>query len=620
MGNQSIVSIIKGKAYKLKEIALFHLLKLVDWQKAPELDQAFVTGFNSDAGVIKKFLMQDIDKEKVVCDADRICSGELKLYSIDPKTFKNDLSWHKDYYSGYQWTLMPFNRIYDPNDSGFDLNIPFELSRLQFIPTLIQAFEITSAPKYKNRLIELIDNWIDNNPYCFGVNWWSPMEVGLRAVNLALAISFLANNLGGKKLKCYLNILWKHALYIYKYDVVADRVKNKNNHFLGSMLGLLAVSMCFNGAKAAKFRDFAISEFRKEIPRQFMEDGGNFESATGYHQFSLEVILVVILFLRQYHNNSSKDFVCEIFGKDIFERLNKALNMVWSYMNCYGQSPHIGDSSDCRVLVFKDYFKRKSFDHSFLFKLGSSTTGYKIPSEKDRIVSIFPDSGYACFKNRLYGIIAFAGPKGTNSSGGHGHNDKGSFVMRAEGQQIFVDSGTYIYNPAIYERLELKKSSAHNIVVVDEKEQCEVTSERVFGLIGVINSKRTVSKEGNKISIQMEHDGYSRFDELGIISREIVCDDSTVRVNDTINGSGLHKVSVYYHLHPAVSCNIKESSAYLTVNKIKMIRITFPDNVILKLNECNYSDRYHHKDKKFSLVASASLSLPTSLRTVVEIL
>ena len=617
MGNQLILSIIKEKAYKLKEITLFYLLRFIDWQKAPELAQAFVADFNSDAGVIKKFLMQDMDKERVIRDADRICFGELKLYSIAPKAFKDDLNWHKDYYSGYEWPFKPFNRIYDPNNSGFDLNVPFELSRLQFVPTLMQAFAITSAPKYKNRLIELIGDWIVQNPYCFGVNWWSPMEVGLRAVNFVIAILFVADKLDGKTLKRYLNILWKHALYIYKYDVVLDRVKNKNNHFLGSMLGLLVVSICFKGVKAAKFRDFAISELKKEIPRQFMEDGGNFESATGYHQFSLEVILVFILFLRQYHNNTlSGNFVCEIFGNDVFKKLNKALNMVWNYMNCYGQSPHIGDSSDCRVLVFKDYFGQKAFDHSFLFELGSFAIDYKIPSKKDEIMSLFPNSGYACFKNRHYGLIAFAGPKGTSDGGGHGHNDKCSFVMQAAGQPIFVDSGTYIYNPEIYKRFDLKKSSAHNVVVVDEKEQCEVTPERVFGLIGAINLKLTASKEGNKSRIKMEHDGFSKFDDLGPVYREIICDDNMVRIHDTINGSGLHRVSIYYHLHPAVSCTISDNSADVTVDKIK-IRITFPDIFSLKLNECDYSNRYHYIEKSIAICAVAKIKLPVNIKTKI---
>ena len=42
---------------------------------------------------------------------------------------------------------------------------------------------------------------------------------------------------------------------------------------------------------------------------------------------------------------------------------------------------------------------------------------------------IYKTSGYGFFKNNHYGIVTFAGPKGTHGSGGHWHNDKCSFVL-----------------------------------------------------------------------------------------------------------------------------------------------------------------------------------------------
>ena len=378
----------------------------------------------------------------MIRDGDRICSRELRIFSLNPKTFRDGINWHKDYYSGYVWPLKPFSQIYDKNDSGIDLNVTFEMSRLQFIPTLIQAFECTKNDRYLNQLAEILDSWIESNPYCFGVNWWSCMEVGLRAVNMILAIGWLANRIEKQKLNQYMSVLWQHALYIHKYEVIRDPVRNKNNHFLASMLGLLAVSMCFSGNRAIFLRQFAVSALQKEIPRQFHDDGGNFESATAYHQFSLEVVLVFLLLLKVFQTESEQ---LEYIGKDLHERLVRALNLVNDYMCCFGQSPNIGDSSDCRVIVFRDYFDRKPADHSFLLYLAETTFRWKSPKLGNSHARVYPKSGYASLQKRLYGLIAFAGPKGTNGSGGHGHNDKGSFVLQVRGIPILIDSGTYIY-------------------------------------------------------------------------------------------------------------------------------------------------------------------------------
>ncbi|UCE07599.1 MAG: alginate lyase family protein, partial [bacterium] len=534
-----------NKIHKAAEIGLIYLSKYMDWMRVPEPNISFLTKIQSNKGLIRRLLLENINKNKTIEDADRICSGELRVFSIEPKMFKNEINWHKDYYTDHEWPIKPFNRIYDPNDSGIDLNVPFNLSRLQFIPTLIQAFEITSDSKYIIRLTELIDSWIDKNPYCFGVNWWSSTEVGLRAVNLVLAVAFLSKNMSNQKLRSYLRILWKHALYIYKYDVTLDRVQNKNNHYLASMLGLLAVSFSFKGNQTKKFQACALNALKREIPRQFMEDGGNFESATGYHQLSLEVVLVGLLLLRVHYNNDvSNDFINTFFKKGIQERLVNALNFVWDYMSCYGESPHIGDSSDCRVIVFKDYFDREASDHNFLVKLGELAINYKTPSNTNNMVKIYPKSGYACFKNHLYSIIAFSGPKGTNGTGGHGHNDKCSFVMTVSGYPIFIDCGTYIYNPKIRERYELKSGKSHNTVMIDGEEQCEITPNRVFGLQSEIISRIGMAEEGNVVRFEMQHDGYRRVKEIGLVSREIICEERSLEINDTVHGSGTHNISI----------------------------------------------------------------------------
>ncbi|MFX0196603.1 MAG: heparinase II/III family protein [Candidatus Hodarchaeota archaeon] len=613
------LSDLKNKAYKAKEITSFYISRYMDWEKVPETNSSFFSNLQSDASVIRGLLFQNIDVDTVMQDADKICSGELRLYNLDSGVFNRGVNWHKDYYSGYEWPVKPFNLIYSLSNRGRDLNVPLELSRLQFIPTLIQGFEITSDLKYINRLTDLIDSWIEKNPYCFGVNWWTGMEVALRGVNLALAVGLISNHIASEKLKTYLNVLWKHALYIHKYDIVNNRAKTKNNHFLASMLGLLAVSVCFEGSEATEMRQHALSALRSEIMNQFMRDGGNFESSTGYHQFSLEVVLVAIFLLRVFHDNDcSKGFVNTVLGKGVRERIIRALHLVSDYMSCYGESPHIGDSSDCRVLVFKDYFDRKVSDHSFLLELGKYALKYEPPANIRGIAKHYPQSGYAFFRNNSYGLVAFAGPKGTKGTGGHGHNDKCSFVMQVDGTPIFVDSGTYIYNSHIYERYEQKRTKAHNVIMIDDEEQCLINPEIVFGLEGMINAHISAFKNSSIIGCTLQHDGYKRFDDIGLHTRKISCFEHEVEITDSVEGSGYHNVCFFLNLDPSVMIVVDQRLVHLTT-KHTNISIVIPAIFSIQIEECFISQAYHQKTETRRIVAKCAAHLPFSWKIKIKL-
>jgi hypothetical protein len=620
MKSTSILPEVKDKIYKVKEIGLFYFSRYTGFPRMPKPDISFSNKMQSNESVINTILFKNIDENQISQDADRICSGELRLYGIEPKTFIDGINWHKDYYSGHEWLLRPFNRIYDSNDSGFDLNVPFELSRLQFIPTLLQAHKATNKIGYLSRLIELLDSWIDENPYGFGVNWWSSMDVGLRAVNFVLAITYLAGKIPESKFKLYRKVLWKHGLYIYKYDVVNDRVKNKNNHYLGSMLGMLVVSMCFEGRKASSMKRFAIDALKKEIPRQFYKDGGNFESATGYHQFSLEVVLTAILFIRVYYaETKSQGIVDNILGDGVRDRLSSALDLVWDYMACYGQSPNIGDSSDCRVLVTKDYFSRKASDHSFLFSMGKISIGYEKPNKNDAFAQVYTDSGYGFFRNRHYGIVAYAGPKGTNGTGGHGHNDKCSFVLHVKGQPVFVDSGTYIYNPDTKARYSLKQGKAHNIVMIDDLEQCEISQARVFGMTGDIHTKIDMRKKDNSPQFRMGHDGYRRFPGFGWVFREITCYEQSIVLYESLQGTGSYQVSFFFNLHSYVEVEESVNSLVLLTDKSR-ITVNFPDMFRVHMAPSTYSPSYHSRMKNRCIEVSGPITLPGAWKTKIHIL
>ena len=609
---------IKKRIWLTQEAGLFYFWKYFYSGNTPSIDDERIIELQQNNSILSKALLYDIDKAGIISDADRICLGELRIYHFPPEHIKHDLDWHKDYFSEHTWPLKSFHEIYDPNDSGVDLNVPFELSRMQFVPTLIQAWLLTSDAKYINRLDEIINDWERKNPFCFGINWWSCMEVGLRSVNLSLAVIYLTGKVPSKKMRSYYNLLWKHAFYIHRYDILNSADKNKNNHFLGAMLGLFASAFLFKGATADTYRALALTETKKEIPRQFYRDGGNFESATAYHQFSLEVILTLILFCRLDEKDETEEFVEKRFGNTIKSILVNALDLASDYMACYGQSPHIGDSSDCRVFVVKDYFTRNAFDHHFLRSLGQCVLHYDSGERKNHVDAFYPDSGYAMFKNKDYGLVAFAGPKGTGGTGGHGHNDKCSFVMQVNGQPVFVDSGTYIYNPSINERYKFKKSRSHNVMLIGDREQCDIKPERVFGIIGPIESNVEKDNDIQTGKIKMTHSGYSSLKNVGDYRRKIEHMEKGIVITDQITGTGTQEISSVFNIHPECSVHVEGNAFWVTTAHCK-IKVSFKEECKTTIEDSFYSATYHHKVENSVVVAGMLKELPFTWETMIEI-
>jgi oligo-alginate lyase len=88
--------------------------------------------------------------------------------------------------------------------------------------------------------------------------------------------------------------------------------------------------------------------------------------------------------------------------------------------------------------------------------------------------TVFPNAGYAALRspaNDWTEILKF-GPHGA----GHGHNDKLSEVIFAEGATMSVDPGTQFYGVPSHNTWD-HATVAHNTVVVDEKSQAAATGK-----------------------------------------------------------------------------------------------------------------------------------------------
>lgn len=235
-----------------------------------------------------------------------------RIWQLISRRDYTPIDWQLDWRSGYRWSARrPSLTLPIPVDRGADVKLPWELGRLQHLPQLALCAILAAAgspdfeppSRYVDEIADQLIDFIATNPPRFGVNWMCPMDVGIRAANIALTIALLSG--AGLALKpevtqVVANSLNDHASHVVEHLEYSET--GRSNHYIADLGGILWSSWLLTGEEAERRLAFAIAEIFKEADHQFLADGGNYEGSTSYHRLSAEIILfsvAVILSLDQ---------------------------------------------------------------------------------------------------------------------------------------------------------------------------------------------------------------------------------------------------------------------------------------------------------------------------------
>lgn len=245
-------------------------------------------------------------------NASNLAASRALWRRIDHPDYK-PIDWQLDFRSGYRWcSQIHFTQLPIPLDTGADIKIPWELGRLQHLPQLVLCAVLARAKVagfappavYLRELRSQLLDFLALNPPRFGVNWMCPMDVGIRAANIVLAMDLSV----GAKLDAdgavfdqvffdiVLRSVREHANHVADYLEWSEG--GRSNHYLANLVGLLyaASHLSPDRASDAMF-GFAATELLREGDQQFGDDGGNYEGSTNYHRLSAELLLFGVALL-----------------------------------------------------------------------------------------------------------------------------------------------------------------------------------------------------------------------------------------------------------------------------------------------------------------------------------
>jgi len=553
----------------------------------------------------------------IIAQADQTCKHVFDLLGSGPFHMGDKINWHLDFKTGHGWNPARYFKQIHPASfpGGYDIKVPWELSRCQHFVWLGQAYWLTNNERYGKEFVNQILDWIESNPWPLGVNWACTMDVAIRAVNWLWGLAYFLDfpGLTDEILIKILLSLWRHGRHIRKNLEIMPGLTT--NHYLADLVGLTYLGILLPQYKeSASWQDFSLRELEKEIVKQVYPDGASFEASISYHRLSTELFFSAAVLAQRNGHSISPIYL---------ERLEKMIEFTASVTKPDGTIPIIGDNDNGRLYRLRvwDDPKREWIDHCHLFAPGAvlfnridfaEAAGnqwddaiwlfgekafefrqFNVPNKTFRSKMnshAFPKSGWYVIAEDDNYLIMDCGDIGQNGYGGHAHNDGLSFELYAQGRTWILDPGEHVYTADYKARNLFRSTSYHNTVMVDNQEQNRFFAWQPFRMENDarVHVRKWEDTDTHTLIIS-EHDGYKRLPDPAGHSRLIFMDkkETVWIVRDALDRPAHHTCNTFLHFAADLKMiRLQKAGTWilLTDASLNSLAISIPTTTIDKIN------------------------------------
>lgn len=534
----------------------------------------------------------DISSDKKAWRDDLISHAELLLqhkfsfFNLKDQFLGSPVNWNHDHGSDKPTPLLFWKKV-DYRDflqSG-DCKLVWEPNRHHHLVVLGRAYRATGDIRYAEEIMAQLESWLDQNPFGYGMNWRSPLELGVRIINWVWALDLIkdAGLMQGRAKHRLFN-----AIYLHCWENVRkfSQGSSANNHLIGEVAGVFVAASYFKelpNMKAWARQSQQILE--EQLFAQTFSDGCTREHALGYEFFVIQFYLICGL-------------VGKWTGQDYSDaywiRLEKMFYFVALLDEGGDDLPMFGDRDNAYVLDlgstpenvqallpvgvvlfnrpdFKAYAENYSEMAEWLLGNEGRSAFMRIndDSHDDQLQSHgFSESGYYLLQSGKRGqddaisIFIDCTELGYGAIAAHGHADALSFALRYAGTDVFVDPGTYDYFTYPQWRNYFRTTRAHNTVEIDGQDQSEMLGPFLWGRRAETQCLEWLPDESGGHLVG-EHNGYSRLADPVIHRRtlELNGQQRSLIIKDEIQAKGTHDIRISFQL--SEYCSIIEQSDHV---------------------------------------------------------
>ena len=517
------------------------------------------------------------ESQRIFTAAETTIALEVDLLGSGPKTLSRPILWDSDFKVEEDWPVKFFHdiNILNPKRDS-DVKVPWELSRLQWLIPVGQAYMLSGDEKYADFTRDVLMDWIEANPYGRGVNWATAMEAAMRIYTWTWLFYVFKESQSWDSYDfraSFLRMLYEHGVFAERY--IEDYGIN-GNHCTADAGAMVFVGLFFGSGKVPKlWQKNGWQLLTQEISRQVLDDGTDFEGSVAYHRFVAELFFWPARYRRVSGLEVDTNYQKRLLGMAEF---------TGSYTKPDGLAPLWGDADDGRVLPFGDQGLN---DHTYLpdvihtewdgagqdfasveaqaelfwtFGPQITATARSEAGYSDPMSRIFTNSGFYIMASQKDHVFIECGPVGFGGRGVHGHNDCLSFEACLNGISLITDSGSFVYSASFDQRNQFRSTASHSTPMIDGEEQNRFVSEaELFALHNdAIPDVREWRSDEHVDLFVGAHSGYQRLESPVTPIRKIILEKNHHRlaICDEFEGAGVHQVTIPFHLSP--DCEVAE--------------------------------------------------------------
>lgn len=375
---------------------------------------------------------------------------------------------------------------------------------------------------------KLIQKWNDNNPP-FSGEGWEPYPLSLRIVNLVRWSAL--NPASGQYLLDGLGV---------QVDALSQQVEYHilGNHIFANGKALVFSGAYFSGDTGDRWLSKGLHIIDRQVPEQFLQDGGHFELSPMYHATLLWDMCDLVQ-LAQCSQLPALQARLPVWREVVVRGL------IWleSMLHPDGEISFFNDSA---FGIAPKYSQLLDY---------ASHLGIALPAVSTEQARLNSNTGYVVV-SPVQGVKALldVAEVGPDYQPGHAHADTLSFELSIFGRRFIVNSGTSQYGED-QERQRQRSTSAHSTVQVEAQ-----NSSEVWAGFRVARRARPMLERFEKlpssIVVQASHDGYCRLPGRHLHKRSWTFTRDQLNIVDTVTGENVSAVARFF-IHPDVQ--IRES-------------------------------------------------------------
>jgi len=451
----------------------------------------------------------------IIQRADDVLANRIPLFAYGLVDYGDANRWHQDVILDKTAPRIFHGSVpyLDPAVVGDSKHV-WEPNRFAWAIWLGIAYRVTNDERYAEKFRELATDWFESNPYPFGINYCSALELAYRNYAWVWSLSLFSQYLDTQAplLENLLRGIWTASRHV---ENNLSTYFAPNTHILGEAFGLFAVGAAIPEFRdSARWRNIGLSLLKTESKKQFYQDGMHRELSGHYHIYATDLLLHTVQISRESSFRIPPEIESTAIraARRLSEIVPSDLKMP-QFNDCDGgrlmslvpTAPDAGPTLTAANTMFprEPVLVAPQVQRGYpllMLPFGEKETSREVPNRKskstpiDRDLHRIYDSGIASYRTQGGDYVLLRASDFGYHDCPHSHDAGLGIVLHLNNFPIFVDSGVGSYTQSEACRNTFRSATGKNTILVDgkgpsepdgwftwkSKTDCELVSMREF--------------------------------------------------------------------------------------------------------------------------------------------